>query len=99
VVSSLVASRAKHSVFLWHPVVAAFPGANTIGEFSESIIKVSTSITAKQIQPPTAADCYSMFKLSKRFIAACAGIIHIAYLLLFVWSELSAEKSSQQRLP
>jgi hypothetical protein len=84
-----VASRAEHSVSLWHFVVAAFPGANTVGEFSESIIKVSTPITAKQIQPPTATGCYSMFKLSKRFIAACAGIIHIAYLQLFVWIELS----------
>jgi hypothetical protein len=84
-----VASRAEHSVSLWHPVVAAFPGANTVGEFSESIIKVSTPMTAKQIQPSTATDCYSMFKLSKRFIAAFAGIIHIAYLLLFVWIELS----------
>lgn len=88
-VSSLVASRAEHSVSLWHPVVAAFPGANTVGEFSESIIKVSTPMTAKQIQPSTATDCYSMFKLSKRFVAVCAGITHIAYLLLFVWSELS----------
>jgi hypothetical protein len=30
-----------------------------------------------------------MFKLSKRFIAVCAGIIHIVYLLLFVWIKLS----------
>jgi hypothetical protein len=42
-----MASRAEHSVSLWHLVVAAFPGANTIGEFSESIIKVSTPMTAK----------------------------------------------------
>jgi hypothetical protein len=81
---SLVASRAEHSVSLWHPVVAAFPGANTVGEFSESIIKVSTPTTAKQIQPPTPTDCYSMFKMSKRFIAVCAGITHIAYLLIRV---------------
>jgi hypothetical protein len=96
VVSSFVASRAEHSVSLWHFVVAAFPGANTVGEFSESIIKVSTPITAKQIQPPTATGCYSMFKLSKWFIAACAGIIHIAYLLVFVWIEL-LEKNSLNR--
>ena len=87
-VSLLMAIRTEHSVALWHPVVAAFPGANTIGEFPESI-KVSAPNGAEQIQPSTATDCYSMFKLSKRFIAACAGITHIAYLLLFVWIELS----------
>jgi len=81
--------QAEHSVFLRHPVVAAFPGANTVGEFSESIIKVSTTMTAKPIQPSTATDFYSMFKLSRRFIVVCAGIIHIACLLLFVWVELS----------
>jgi hypothetical protein len=83
VVSSLVASRAEHSVPLWHSVVAAFPGANTIGEFLESI-KISTHNGAKQIQPFTATDCYSMFKLIKRFIAVCTGNTHVDFTSFFV---------------
>jgi hypothetical protein len=79
-VSSLMAiraDRAEHSVPLWHPVVAAFPGANTISELPKSI-KVSTPDGAKQIQPFTATDCYSLSKVSNRFIAVCARNIHIA---------------------
>jgi hypothetical protein len=87
-VSFLMASRAEHSVPLWHPVVAAFPGANTIGEFLESI-KISTHNGAKQIQPFTATDCYSMFKLRKRFIAVCAGNTHVYFTPFFVLIELS----------
>ena len=39
-----------------------------------------------------------MFKFSKRFIAACAGITHIAYLLLIRLDRAIRENSSQQRL-
>jgi hypothetical protein len=78
VVSSLVAIRTQHFVLLWQPVVAAFLCTNTTGEFSESI-KVSAPNAAEQIQPSTATSSYSMFKLSKRFIAVCTGNIHIAY--------------------
>jgi hypothetical protein len=83
-VSLLMATRAEHSVALWHPVVAAFPGANTIGELSEPV-KVSTPNTAKQIHPVTAADCYNFPTLSERFIAVCAGNIHIAYTPSSFW--------------
>ena len=76
-VSSLMAIRTEHSVALWHSVVAEFPGANTIGEFPESV-KISTPNTAKQIQPFTATDCYSFPTLNERFIAVRAGNIHIA---------------------
>jgi hypothetical protein len=76
-VSLLMAIRTEHSVALWHPVVAAFPGANTIGELSEPV-KVSTPNTAKQIHPFTATDCYGFPTMSKRFFAVCAGNIHIA---------------------
>jgi hypothetical protein len=68
----------KHSVPLWHPVVAAFLSANTIGEFPESI-KVSAPNGAKQVHPIITTDCYNFPTSSERFIAVCTGNIHIAY--------------------
>jgi hypothetical protein len=81
-ISSLVAIGAEHSVSLWHSVTAVFPSANTIGECPESI-KVPTPNGAKQIQPSTATDCYSVSKVSQRFITVCAGNIHICSNPLF----------------
>jgi hypothetical protein len=75
--SFLIAIRTEHSVALWHPVVAYFSDANTIGELPEPV-KVSTAYTAEQIRPFTSADCYSFPTLRERFIAVCAVIIHIA---------------------
>jgi hypothetical protein len=83
-VSLLMAIRTEHSVALWHPVVAAFPGANTIGELSEPV-KVSTLNSAEQIHLVTTTDCYNFPTLSERFIAVCAGNIHIAYTPSSFW--------------
>ena len=90
--SFLMAIRTEHSVALWHPVLAYFSGANTIGELPEPV-KVSTPNTAKQIHPFTATDCYSFPTLSERFLAVCAGNIHIAYTPVFVWIEPSENNS------
>ena len=90
--SFLMAIRTEHSVALWHPVLAYFSGANTIGELPEPV-KVSTHNTAKQIDPFTATDCYRFPTLSERFIAVCAGNIHIAYTPAFIWIEPSIRKA------
>jgi len=50
-----MAIRAEHSVTFRHPIVAAFPGANTISELPKSI-KVSRPYGAKQIQLFTTTD-------------------------------------------
>ena len=96
VVSFLIAIRAEHSVPLWHPVVAYFSGANTIGEFPECI-KLSTPNSAKQIPPFTATDSYSFPTVSKRFIAVCAGNILIDYTPSSVCIELSESNPLNKR--
>jgi hypothetical protein len=75
-VSFLMAVKAEHSVPLWHPVFTYLSGTNTVSKLPEPI-RVSTPNTAKQIHPFTARDCYSFTTLSKRFIAVCAGNIHV----------------------
>jgi hypothetical protein len=53
-----MASRAEHSLSPWNPVVATFPGANTIGDFPKSI-KVSALNGAKT---DTTVHCYKVLQ-------------------------------------
>jgi hypothetical protein len=91
-VSFLMAMRTEHSVALWHPVGAYFSGANTIGGLPEPK-KISTSNTAKEIHPVSAADCHNLLSSSERFIAVWARNSHLAHTSAFVWIGLSESNS------
>jgi hypothetical protein len=64
---SLVAAKAEHYVAFCHPVVAYFPGADSIGEPWEAI-RISTANATKQIHPPSVTDCHDLFIVYEWFV-------------------------------
>jgi hypothetical protein len=66
-ISSPVATGAEHSVAFCHPVVAYFPGTDSIGVPWEAI-KISTANATKQIHPPSVIDFHDLFIVYECFV-------------------------------
>jgi hypothetical protein len=65
-ISSLVTTGAEHSVSYCHPIVAHFPGTDSIVVPLEAI-KISTADATKQIHPPSVTDCHDLFIMYEWF--------------------------------